>query len=170
MTCQKAKKWLPLAAGGELPAKKARKLEAHVRKCAGCRQEAEEISAALIAAKGLARTETTGDWTDAEWRGMLKTITAGKVKVRSWPRRLVQSPAFAFGVALLAFAAGMLLLNRPGPAPSGQQPVALGGPSAAGLKESAGQDVLSMTIVSQETGLKIVWFFNKNFEWKENPQ
>ena len=26
------------------------------------------------------------------------------------------------------------------------------------------QEVVSMTIVSQETGLKIVWFLNKNFE------
>jgi hypothetical protein len=28
------------------------------------------------------------------------------------------------------------------------------------------QDVLSVTMVSQETGLQVVWFFNKNFEWK----
>jgi hypothetical protein len=31
----------------------------------------------------------------------------------------------------------------------------------------AQQEVISMTMVSQETGLKIVWFFNKNFELKE---
>ncbi len=29
------------------------------------------------------------------------------------------------------------------------------------------QTMISMTIVSEETGLKIVWFFNKNFEWEE---
>jgi hypothetical protein len=33
-------------------------------------------------------------------------------------------------------------------------------------KAAAGQDVLSVTMVSQETGLQVVWFFNKNFEWK----
>jgi anti-sigma factor RsiW len=33
-------------------------------------------------------------------------------------------------------------------------------------KPAAGQDVLSVTMVSQETGLQVVWFFNKNFEWK----
>ena len=40
-----------------------------------------------------------------------------------------------------------------------------------GAKEEAGraiqQESISMTMVSQETGLKIVWFFNKNFELKE---
>jgi hypothetical protein len=30
------------------------------------------------------------------------------------------------------------------------------------------QEVISMTIVSKETGLKIVWFFNKNFNLEEN--
>jgi hypothetical protein len=30
------------------------------------------------------------------------------------------------------------------------------------------QEVVSMTMVSKETGLKIVWFFNKNFNLEEN--
>lgn len=34
-------------------------------------------------------------------------------------------------------------------------------------QKETGQDVLSMTFVSQETGLRIVWFFNKNFEWED---
>lgn len=34
-------------------------------------------------------------------------------------------------------------------------------------KEESEQTLISMTIVLKETGLKIVWFFNKNFEWKE---
>lgn len=34
-------------------------------------------------------------------------------------------------------------------------------------EKEAQQDVLSMTFVSQETGLRIVWFFNKNFEWED---
>ncbi|MEW6455884.1 MAG: hypothetical protein AB1410_04120 [Acidobacteriota bacterium] len=35
------------------------------------------------------------------------------------------------------------------------------------LKETPIQDSLVMTLVSKETGLKIIWFFNKNFEWEE---
>jgi len=29
-----------------------------------------------------------------------------------------------------------------------------------------GPDVVSVKMVSQETGLQVVWFFNKNFDWK----
>jgi hypothetical protein len=43
--------------------------------------------------------------------------------------------------------------------------------SEALISASAGgktlQDILSMTLVSQETGLKVHWTFNRNFEWKE---
>jgi hypothetical protein len=34
------------------------------------------------------------------------------------------------------------------------------------VRAAAGQDVLTVTMVSQETGLQVVWFFNKDFEWK----
>jgi hypothetical protein len=40
--------------------------------------------------------------------------------------------------------------------------------SSAGGKTS--QDMLSMTLVSQETGLKVYWTFNRNFEWKEEEK
>jgi hypothetical protein len=29
------------------------------------------------------------------------------------------------------------------------------------------QDVISMTLVSRESGLKVYWYFDKNFDWKE---
>jgi hypothetical protein len=35
-------------------------------------------------------------------------------------------------------------------------------------EKSAGEESLSVMLVSQETGLRIYWTFNKNFEWKEN--
>jgi anti-sigma factor RsiW len=40
--------------------------------------------------------------------------------------------------------------------------------SSAGGKTP--QDVLSMTLVSQETGLKVYWTFNRNFEWEEEEK
>jgi hypothetical protein len=39
------------------------------------------------------------------------------------------------------------------------QPAAPAGPTP-------GQDVVSVTLVSQESGLQVTWFFDKNFEWK----
>ncbi len=39
------------------------------------------------------------------------------------------------------------------------------GETAAGQKERA-QDVVKMTMISQTSGLKVVWLLDKNFEWK----
>jgi anti-sigma factor RsiW len=172
MTCRRIKKYLPLLAGGELAQKKALKVTAHLESCSGCRQEAEEIKAALDAAKGMARIEAVRDWTDSEWRQMLRSVTAAGIERRHRAVGLVRKPAFAFGLALLIFAAGGLWLYKKLPGrPDGRDALQARTQTAAQRPgESAGQEVLSMTIVSQETGLKIVWFFNKNFEWKENPQ
>jgi len=46
--------------------------------------------------------------------------------------------------------------ERPAPRPNE--------PTAA--QEEGSQDVVSVTLVSQDTGLKVVWFLDKNFEWK----
>jgi len=35
-----------------------------------------------------------------------------------------------------------------------------------GAQKKDSQDVVSVTLVSQDTGLKVVWFLNRNFEWK----
>jgi hypothetical protein len=40
-----------------------------------------------------------------------------------------------------------------------------GGPTAA-APDSSKQDVLTMTLVSPDTGLQVVWVFNRNFDWK----
>jgi hypothetical protein len=59
---------------------------------------------------------------------------------------------------------GLLGLTAPGmttqPAASRRE-----GPAAAALSSPA-QDVISMTLVSPDTGLQVVWVFNRNFDWK----
>ena len=39
---------------------------------------------------------------------------------------------------------------------------------SAGVKDS--QDIVSMTLVSQETGLRVHWTFNRHFDWKEEAK
>jgi hypothetical protein len=101
---------------------------------------------------------------------MLSRVTSVKAEKRKTTWGLIQKPAFAFGLALLVFAAGLFLLNKRPPFKSEERPVSPGRSQRTAQQKPEGQDVLSMTIVSRETGLKIVWFFNKNFEWKENQQ
>jgi len=59
---------------------------------------------------------------------------------------------------------GLLGVAAPGMA---NQPSASrrGGPTAA-APDSSKQDVLTMTLVSPDTGLQVVWVFNRNFDWK----
>ncbi len=60
---------------------------------------------------------------------------------------------------------GLLGLAAPGMT---SQPSASrrGGPAAPA---SPSQDVISMTLVSPDTGLQVVWVFNRNFDWKGEP-
>jgi len=51
---------------------------------------------------------------------------------------------------------------KPSPAPIDR---ALTGAEAP-APPSPAQDIVSATFVSRETGLKIVWFFDRNFDWK----
>jgi len=41
---------------------------------------------------------------------------------------------------------------------------------AAVIKQTLPQEVVEMTLVSRETGLKVKWFLNKNFNLEENTE
>lgn len=54
-----------------------------------------------------------------------------------------------------------VVAQKPAPSPL----PAIKAPPAA-PREEGSQDVVSVKLVSPETGLQIVWFLDKNFEWK----
>lgn len=51
-----------------------------------------------------------------------------------------------------------------------QEGVYLAALAAQPAPQQPAQNVLSLTLVSQETGLKVHWTFNKNFEWEEKKR
>jgi len=222
MTCRKARKALPLLAGGDLAAKKASRLEAHVAFCPACRRELEELRTALGRARAAARAEKAVDWHEAEWKALMARITAERPATRT-PAGGRRRWELAAGLATVVLAAGLAIvfrhsIFRPAHVPPAVESAAAksvpGEPeeisreslpaaptridekkfpaikpeyyarnvdrsrtspnqASVGKKGSsktaaaeAGQDVLSVTMVSRETGLQVVWFFNKNFEWK----
>jgi hypothetical protein len=211
MTCAKIRRDLPLLAGGDLPARRERKLLAHIDRCPGCRGELEELRSAISRIKVAAREESVGDWTAAEWKVLMARITAEKPGKKRPAFGLRPRWAMASGVAAVILLAVLAFLLKdsifksqgtvPGQGPlvakkqepksppaklvptkptdekgkpvpvvqpeylaknAGQAPASKKAPVKAG----PGQDVISVTMVSQETGLQVVWFFNRNFEWK----
>jgi hypothetical protein len=211
MTCEKIRKHLPLLAGGDLPARQARKVMAHVEGCPGCRAELEEYRSALARLKAAAVAEGAADWTAAEWKAlMVRAAARGAERDGAGPRRRPRW-VLASGLAAVIVLAALGIVFReaifgprgpqpgreaavakkeePRPAPASAapakpadkkgrrvpivQPEYLAGnavtrnPSAASpAKAAAGQDVITVKMVSRETGLQVVWFFNKDFEWK----
>ena len=212
MTCSNVKKRLALIAGGDLPARKERKLLAHIDRCPLCRQELEEYRGALRRVKDAARAEGLEDWTGAEWKALMTRVTVQKADRRKSapfeprPRWVLASGIAAVVLlALLTFLfrdsifrfrgarpdQGTEVVKKEEPKGRPEQPPASmpadkegkgvpiiqpeyfaknagkGKPSiGSSAKSAAGQDVISVTMVSKETGLQVVWFFNKNFEWK----
>lgn len=208
MNCSRACKWLPLYAGTDLPSKKARRLEKHLKECPSCRERFEELRATLAGIRAVADRETL-DWPEGEWKGLMARVRSEEPRPR---------PAPVFGaIPRKAWAAGFLIvlslgiaalirraiLSSPTPSPlseimtataaepyralmqdevpSGNYPQDV--PFGIRKRQSAvdrrvlsagpgqkGQDLMSMTLVSQETGLKVHWTFNKNFEWEEKKR
>jgi len=169
MTCQKARKLMPLAAGGDLGPRRARAFQAHIEGCPGCRKELEALRAALGEFRTAAKAEGIPDWTEGEWKALMVRATAGDQAVgevkpsagrpAAWPR---WAAASALGI-LMGLVIMSVLFKTPGLGPERTTANASGGGETAGPKE---QDVVSVTMVSQETGLQVVWFFDKKFDYE----
>jgi anti-sigma factor RsiW len=154
MTCAKVKKSLPLLAGNDISARKARRLLAHIDGCPLCRKELDEYRAALGRVKVAAREDRVEDWSEPAWKALMARVTIEKAAKRSSASGFRPRWAMASGLAAVVLLAVLTLVFRNSIfRPEGTAP-------------AAGPEVVSVTMVSQETGLQVVWFLNKYFEWK----
>lgn len=170
MRCKKVQRLIPLMAGDELAGPKALKVRTHLSRCPLCRREYEKyVFLVQKTRKWLA--EDRVDWENREWRQTLKEVIREKGSERHsmvpWPFPKGWAFALMAGAVLLITA---LVVRPPIVEKIGLKPRYEDGARVEALeaaKESGQQEVVSMTMVSKETGLKIVWFFNKNFELEE---
>jgi len=158
MNCARVRKLLPLHAGGDLPPRRAARLQAHLDGCADCRRELESFRTARAEVRAAAAAEPLPGWSEAEWKALMVRATAGRIE-RGRPA-LAARPRWALaagtlGVALIAVAILVTGVFKTGPAPAPEL-------SAS----AAAQDVVSVTLVSPDSGLQVVWVFNKNFNLK----
>lgn len=169
MNCKKVRHWLPLLVGKDISSSKISSLNAHLEKCPECRQEYENYSLALEKTKEWLE-ESKPDWVEREWQQAVQQAVKQEKSVFSplapWPFK----KAWAFALmGIMAAALTFLFVIKPffldeGIAPDSE----ILSRTQAQLLESAfqesQQEVVKMTIVLPESGQKIVWFFDKNFE------
>jgi len=100
MTCEKARKNIPLIAGGELPERKARRLRRHLEECEVCRKELNEFRAALAGLRNFAR-EGEQDWEKEEWENLMQRVIAEKPEPRGPALGLSTRKGWAYGFLIL---------------------------------------------------------------------
>jgi len=163
MTCRKAKKLMPLYAGDDLLTRLMTAVRVHVDSCPACRKELTEYRESLSRLKAAAKAENVPDWSEGEWRALTDRFRPADPGEKR-PAFLAR-PRWAAASVLGAFL-GLIVLAVLFRGPmDGPEQVATAGRTN---QEAAvrNQDVVSMTMVLQETGLQVVWFLDKNFEWK----
>ncbi len=169
MRCKKVQSLLPLLAGDEIPLAKVTAVKAHLEKCSCCQQEYQSCMRAIEKTKEWL-AEDRKDWEESQWqRAVQKAVSKVKPEVSPlapWPFK--KGWAYAL-VAVLVTALGLLFVIRP----SFIQDEMTSGPGMEAssqlqvfqrLAERPEQDIISMTMVSRESGLKIVWILNRNFD------
>jgi hypothetical protein len=169
MNCKKVRRWLPLMVGSDISPSKISSIKAHLEECPECQQEYDSYSLALEKTKEWLE-EDKPDWGEREWQQVIREAVKEKELVISplnpWPFK----KAWAFALmGIVAVALALLFVIKPLFLGEGTAPdPGLLSRTQAQLLESAfqesQQEVVRMTMVLPESGQKIVWFFDKNFE------
>lgn len=207
MNCSRVRRSLPLLAGKDLPAGKARRVEKHLEKCPDCRQKIEEIRAALAGVRAIADRSIL-DWPEADWRRFMARVKSESPKPLLRPFLLpgLARRSWTYAAAsILVLSAGILVLRivRPRPTSAMLAETATSTPAQPGRPLSGkldflarspqdrpfrvyadrkspervmlaagpvpgrpAQEMMSMTLVSQKTGLQVHWTWNRNFDWE----
>ncbi len=161
MNCKKTRRLLPLFAGEDLPVNKASRVKAHLNECPLCRKEYEHYRYLLNKTRNWIRSETT-EWGDKEWQSAVKKA----VKSKSFKNRifipLSFKPAWAVSVMLIIVIAFSVFIMNPTFIKKESQ-----ASQSPALQSKESQKAVELTLVSQETGHKIKWILNKEFNLEE---
>lgn len=169
MNCKKVQRWLPLMAGSDLSGSKAEAVKAHLAQCPHCQQEYEAYVRSLESAKEWLEKDRQ-DWEEREWQQVVRKAFEEKETAASplapWPFKRVWAYAM---MGVMAVALTLIFVIRPfhlreGSAQDSEMFARTQAQLSGGTLEASQQDVVRMTMVLPESGQKIVWFFDRNFE------
>jgi len=159
-------------AGADLSASKAEAVQAHLAECPECQQEYNALMTSLEKMKGWLEADRK-DWEEIEWQQAVQKAAGEKRPALSplapWPFK--KGWAYAM-MGVLVVALTIIFVIRPFHVEEG---TALDSEIFARTQaqlfgsafEESQQEVVRMTMVLPETGQKIVWFFDKNFELED---
>lgn len=169
MNCKKVQRRLPLMVGKDLSPSKISSIKAHLEKCPECQQEFDSYSLALEKTKEWLEKDRK-EWLESEWQRTVQKAVKEKESVISplapWPFK----KAWAFALmGVLAVALTLLFVIKPfsigeGTAPDSELLSRTQAQLLGSAFQESQQEVVKMTMVLPESGQKIVWFFDKNFE------
>ncbi len=168
MKCKKIRRWLPLMVGGDLSASKAEAVRSHLIKCPECQQEHDAYVLSIEKTKEWLEKDRQ-DWEEREWQQAVQEAVHQKRPSVSafapWPFK----KAWAYSLmGVLTAALIFLFVIKPFNIQEGIAPDSgMFTRTQAQLMRSAfqetPQEVVQMTMVLPETGQKIIWIFDKNF-------
>jgi hypothetical protein len=104
-------------------------------------------------------------WAENTWLRAVSRAVASESGPEKAGRLLSFRPSWAYAAMALMAASLTFLVVKPLPQ-SFTQP----GPLAAAASASPSQEIVSLTLVSKESGLKVQWFLNRNFKLKEDSE
>jgi len=157
MNCRKIKRLIPLYAGSDLPVKTLAKVRHHLQDCRNCQQEYTEYLAIIQQTRKWLAQERK-DWEEAEWK---KTVQAAVEKAEEKKRWLVPWPFRKEWAFVLMFASAILislLVLHPSLVKDKMRRI----PIISAVESQP--KIVSIQLVSKETGLKINWFFQKDLK------
>lgn len=157
MKCRKVTHLIPLLAGSDLPAKTIAKVQNHLQYCRSCQKEYTEYQGIIQQTREWLAQERK-DWEEAEWKKTVQAAIEKADEKRSW---LVPWP-FKRGWAFVLMTASAILLSLLVLHPSLVKDKMRGIVSVSAVESRP--EIVSMQLVSKETGLKISWFFHKDLK------
>lgn len=174
MNCRRVKRQLSLYVGEDLPLHRQQAIEEHLRSCIACQNEhSHYLRAVGQTRQWLQRQEI--HWDESAWKQAVSGAVPrekdpGKA-LRPWPFK----PAAAYALMIFLATGLTLLVVRPTFVPSEipgdtQQTAGITDPGIFSRISPSSQDVVAMTLVSRETGLKVQWFLNRNFNLEEDTE
>lgn len=167
MNCKKVRRLLPLMAGSEISQPKILAIKAHLQLCPECRAEYDSFIVSLEKTKEWLAKERIG-WEEREWQEAVQKATEQREfrvsSIAPWPFKKAWAYAMmaVFALLLSLFVVRFSFIKQKIEPES--RMIAKFRQEPERMKKEPQQDIISMILVSHETGLRIVWFFNKNFE------